>query len=146
MENHQSPKDRLSATQTLPTPSTCAATDTTTTSSPNSSNSDAPGSFPVDELDLLLPKVCEALVLVVQCLTSLTLQEEDKKGKEAETIRLSASPVKTLNPKGYIVNAQSHSADDVGFIEALLGELLFCSFWFTNSMTPAAASFKFSIR
>ena len=65
MENHQSPKDRLSATQILPTPSPCAATNTTITTAPNGSNSDVPRSFPVDELDLLLPKVCEALVLVV---------------------------------------------------------------------------------
>ncbi|TBU43988.1 spinocerebellar ataxia type 10 protein domain-containing protein [Dichomitus squalens] len=34
-------------------------------------------SAPLQELDLLLPKVCEALVLVTQCLTTITLRAEE---------------------------------------------------------------------
>ena len=120
MENHQSPKDRLSATQILPTPSPYASTNTTITTAPNGSNSDAPGSFPVDELDLLLPKVYEALVLAVQYRTSLALQaEDDGKGKEAEIIKLSVSPDNKSNPKAYVINVHSHPAGDVGFIKPL---------------------------
>lgn len=69
--------------------------------------------FPIDELDLLLPKVCEALVLVSQCLTSLTLHsEEDRKGKEVES-----QPISAIT---YVASA--HSAADIGFVESLLGK------------------------
>ncbi|KAI0705173.1 spinocerebellar ataxia type 10 protein domain-containing protein [Cytidiella melzeri] len=38
---------------------------------------DPPSNEPLEELDLLLPKICEALVLVTQCLISLALLSEE---------------------------------------------------------------------
>ena len=49
--------------------------------------------MPPHELDLLLPKVCEALVLVTQCIVSITLADEDdttvwvdNEGNEVKTL------------------------------------------------------------
>lgn len=76
--------------------------------------------FPIGELDLLLPKVCEALVLVSQCLTSLTLQsEEDEKGKEVESQATNHS-AGSDSLKTYVANAES--AANAGFVEILLGK------------------------
>lgn len=75
--------------------------------------------LPMGELDLLLPKVCEALVLVTQCLTSLTLQSEEVKISASQG-RLAAEPE---DLKLYVSDARSIS--DVGFVESLIGELLF---------------------
>lgn len=48
---------------------------------------------PLHELDLLLPKVCEALVLVTQCIVTITLADEDEatvwvdsEGNELKTV------------------------------------------------------------
>ncbi|KAK7687933.1 hypothetical protein QCA50_009152 [Cerrena zonata] len=82
--------------------------------------------FPMEELDLVLPKVCEALVLVTQCITSLTLHAaEDKNGnndKEAGTSpTVSLSPADSDSLKVYVANA--HSATNMGFVESLLDTL-----------------------
>lgn len=53
----------------------------------------SPPTTPLHELDLLLPKVCEALVLVIQCIITITLADEDdaavwvdNEGKELKTV------------------------------------------------------------
>lgn len=78
----------------------------------------------LQELDLLLPKVCEALVLVTQGLVSLALFSEESLNPPASPVRRDEPP--SLRPD------QSHLKDDmsraisprgVGFIEALTGRL-----------------------
>ncbi|TFK18978.1 hypothetical protein FA15DRAFT_674855 [Coprinopsis marcescibilis] len=39
---------------------------------------------PLSELDVMLPKVCEALVLVTQCVTTIALEAEEYKGRQFE--------------------------------------------------------------
>ena len=59
------------------------------------------------ELDLLLPKVSEALVLVSQCLTTLSLGEAEHAVPSAASIRA------TL--------AAAHSASGEGLVESVVG-------------------------
>ncbi|KAI0825852.1 spinocerebellar ataxia type 10 protein domain-containing protein [Irpex lacteus] len=73
-------------------------------STPDSANTSLPpaadteSSSPLNQIDLLLPKVCEALVLVTQCLVSLALFSEEEcnsKGPVPSQERTPSSP-KTL--------------------------------------------------
>ena len=81
----------------------------------------------LQEVDLLLPKICEALVLTTQCLTSLTLQSEDdgKKIHRAQSVREEASTMTDVidgaeSLKTYVGNASSSTGEEL--IEALIGE------------------------
>lgn len=76
---------------------------------------------PLRELDLLLPKVCESLVLVTQCLISLALFSEERRDrKDVAPVgdRRPSSPG-TADFKGYLNGASSSAG--LGSIEALIG-------------------------
>jgi ataxin-10 len=62
------------------------------------------------ELDLLLPKVCEALVLITQCITTITLEEEDDVDDDVDVDN---------ELKAFFNGAQSEGGE--GLIESLLG-------------------------
>ena len=81
---------------------------------PRSGDSAAGGAL--RELDLLLPKVCEALVLVTQCLTSLSLISE-------EGVANSRDPVASEQPGSRLKDVVSHAAapSGEGFVECLIG-------------------------
>lgn len=67
---------------------------------------------PLQELDMLLPKVCEALVLVTQCIITITLEEEDTGGN-----MWADDTVGVL--KVVFNDARSEGGD--GLVESLLG-------------------------
>ena len=76
------------------------------------------------ELDLLLPKVCEALVLVTQCLTSLALiSEESYAGSQATSL---PRPPEVRRATGRlaadVINTAMSPAGE-GFVECLIGAL-----------------------
>ncbi|EPT01859.1 hypothetical protein FOMPIDRAFT_54085 [Fomitopsis schrenkii] len=56
------------------------------------------------ELDLLLPKVCEALVLVVQCLTTLALSEPEESSPVAAsgTVKATLAAVRSAGGEGLV--------------------------------------------
>lgn len=64
------------------------------------------------ELDLLLPKVCEALVLITQCITTITLEEEDDVDDDVDVDN---------ELKAFFNGAQSEGGE--GLIESLLETL-----------------------
>ena len=64
---------------------------------------------PLQELDLLLPKVSEALVLVSQCLTTLALSEAEQSTPSATSVKA------TL--------AAARSPGGEGLVESLIGAL-----------------------
>ncbi|KAL6304512.1 spinocerebellar ataxia type 10 protein domain-containing protein, partial [Sparassis latifolia] len=80
-----------------------------------------PGYRNPQEIDLLLPKVCEALVLVVQCLTSILLAAElDAPAADAPSTRANrASDLRS--PRRYI--SEVHTADGQDFAEDLVETL-----------------------
>ncbi|KAG2011693.1 hypothetical protein CC2G_011781 [Coprinopsis cinerea AmutBmut pab1-1] len=49
------------------------------------SSSSSATAEPLSELDVMLPKVCEALVLVTQCITTISLEAEEHKGRQFES-------------------------------------------------------------
>ncbi|RPD64276.1 hypothetical protein L226DRAFT_533583 [Lentinus tigrinus ALCF2SS1-7] len=65
------------------------------------------------EIDLLLPKVCEALVLVTQCLTTIALRAEEAGSRRSKPI--------TPSPKAVMVAASTSSGQ--GFVECLVETL-----------------------
>lgn len=67
---------------------------------------------PPAELDVMLPKVCEALVLVAQCMVTTALEAEAYTG---------GSP--TQNPKKYFNEAR---LSKLGLVESLVGKLVRC--------------------
>lgn len=81
---------------------------------------------PLQEVDLLLPKVCEALVLALQCLISLTLQSEET-GKtvpgvsDALDLSRAEDGTKTQQQLKETVGG-SVSSDGIGFVEVLIGK------------------------
>ncbi|KAF9054428.1 spinocerebellar ataxia type 10 protein domain-containing protein [Panaeolus papilionaceus] len=84
--------------------------------SPNSSDSSSFLSPPA-ELDVMLPKVCEALVLVTQCIVTIGLEAEEMQ------IRVNNGITKLglfINLKTYFIQKQYH---DQGMVESLIGEL-----------------------
>jgi len=68
---------------------------------------------PPQNLDLLLPKVCEALVLITQCIVTITLEEEEKDHDNAST----DNEVDKLRTFFY----EARSEGGGGLIESLLG-------------------------
>ncbi|PSS31029.1 hypothetical protein PHLCEN_2v2442 [Hermanssonia centrifuga] len=82
---------------------------------------------PLEELDLLLPKICEALVLVSQCLISLTLYSEERfsaagtcAGKEPKLRRFEE------HLKDYVNDSMSPAGE--GSIECLIGAKVLSGF------------------
>lgn len=69
------------------------------------------------ELNVLLPQVCEALVLLAQCISSMTLQSVDMAAEERAGESLQA-----------IVNRQCHVEPDgtvQGTVESIVGKHVF---------------------
>ncbi len=96
------------------------------TGTPESANTSLPpaadteSSLPLNQIDLLLPKVCEALVLVTQCLVSLALFSEEEcnsKGPVPSQERTPSSP--SINFKDYVNSAVSTSG--TGSVESIVG-------------------------
>lgn len=75
---------------------------------------------PLEELDLLLPKVCEALVLVTQCLISLALLSEERLNSSANSVQESNGSTGSADThlKDYINGAQAQGKRSV---ETLIG-------------------------
>lgn len=86
-------------------------------SSERSNSSSAPSfpnSFP-QELDVMLPKVCEALVLVTQCIVTICLEAEEQQSRLEQGI---STIVSFTNLKTYFIQKQH---DGVGVVESLIG-------------------------
>lgn len=81
--------------------------------SPVQLSSDPPGPNP-SELDVMLPKVCEALVLITQCIVTITLQAEE--GRNIDSGFTATGP----NWKDFF--SESRRATQ-GFVETLIGKL-----------------------
>ena len=73
---------------------------------------------PLQELDLLLPKVCEALVLAAQCLTTITLRAEEA-GATRPVSLMRDTDAKDRSPRTIIAHATT--PDGQGFVECLVG-------------------------
>ena len=81
---------------------------------------------PLQNLDLLLPKVCEALVLVTECLTTVALRAEEA-ATDAGRPRISSAIETSANtsvsgqpsPKDLLVAATASSGQ--GLVESLVG-------------------------
>ncbi|KAF8967697.1 spinocerebellar ataxia type 10 protein domain-containing protein [Flammula alnicola] len=84
--------------------------------SPSPSSSSVP-SAPPQELDVMLPKVCEALVLVTQCIVTICLEAEEQQTRLEEGI---STYVSFTNMKSYFIQ-KKHS--EQGVVENLI-ELL----------------------
>ncbi|TFK89174.1 hypothetical protein K466DRAFT_487334 [Polyporus arcularius HHB13444] len=69
------------------------------------------------EIDLLLPKVCEALVLVTQCLTTIALRAEEA----GSTRPTSAGGLASPSPRTVMVAASTSTGQ--GFVECLVETL-----------------------
>ncbi len=70
--------------------------------------------FP-QELDVMLPKACEALVLVAQCIITISLEAEEQQARLDEGTSTYAS---FTNMKGYYAHKQH---DGEGLVESLIG-------------------------
>lgn len=71
--------------------------------------------FP-QELDVMLPKVCEALVLVTQCIVTICLEAEEHQTRLEEG---TSTYTAFTNMKGYYI-LKKHG--DIGVIENLIGQ------------------------
>ncbi|KAI0350670.1 hypothetical protein OH77DRAFT_1430661 [Trametes cingulata] len=87
------------------------------THSPAETEVDAP---PLQNLDLLLPKVCEALVLVTECLTTVALRAEEAAAARAAVIPPPPELVGS-SPKDILVAATATTGQ--GFVECLIETL-----------------------
>lgn len=82
--------------------------------SESSQQSPPPPAFAA-ELDVMLPKVCEALVLVTQCVVTITLEAEERSLQE----QVPSSSATETNLKNFFNDSRSPS--DHGFPESLVG-------------------------
>jgi len=57
---------------------------------------------PLAELDISLPNVCEALVLVTQCIITVTLEVADEMKQDAENLRGLFNGAKSENGQGLV--------------------------------------------
>lgn len=73
---------------------------------------------PLQNLDLLLPKVCEALVLVTQCLTTVALRAEEAAATPNANAPVASKPVHP-SPKRILAAAKAPSGQ--GLVEGLIG-------------------------
>ncbi|KAI9066956.1 hypothetical protein FKP32DRAFT_1644839 [Trametes sanguinea] len=80
----------------------------------------AVGLPPLQNLDLLLPKVCEALVLVTQCLTTVALRAEEAAATPNANAQVASESVYP-SPKGMLVAATGPSGQ--GLVEGLIETL-----------------------
>lgn len=93
-----------------------------------SSDADEASSHSLHEVDLLLPKVCEALILAVQCLISLILPSEDDgktveetlKGREGHFLPTPAVSYGAESLRAFVGAALSPAG--LGLVEELIGE------------------------
>jgi hypothetical protein len=93
---------------------------------------------PPQELDLLLPKVCEALVLITQCIITITLEDDDDDA--SILVDQQVDEFKT-----FFNEARSDRGD--GLIECLLGFLVLSMaylYTYTNSNRSSASTRPFS--
>lgn len=97
--------------------------DTPRTATVEDSETGTEGAAALQELDLLLPKVCEAFVLVTQCLTSLALISEESHAN-------SQGPAGACAPQGASVDgrladviSRAASPAGAGFVECLIDTL-----------------------
>lgn len=74
----------------------------------------SPGSL--RNLDVMLPKTCEALVLVTQCMVTIAIEAEEN----AVHVGLEDDNSPTTNMKNYFIEARTSGA---GVVESLIGEL-----------------------
>lgn len=82
--------------------------------SPSEQTSAASSPFP-QELDVMLPKVCEALVLVAQCIVTVALEAEEQQARINEG---SSTYTSFTNMKNYYVQKRY---EGVGLVESLIG-------------------------
>lgn len=82
--------------------------------------------LPPTELDIMLPKVCEALVLVTQCIITITLGADDVQNQGAES---------EYNLKTFFNETRS---SDRGLVECLIGALD----WFCSTLTDTNYVFE----
>ncbi|KAL7280860.1 hypothetical protein ACG7TL_005804 [Trametes sanguinea] len=75
---------------------------------------------PLQNLDLLLPKVCEALVLVTQCLTTVALRAEEAAATPNANAPVASKPVHP-SPKRILAAAKAPSGQ--GLVEGLIETL-----------------------
>jgi ataxin-10 len=59
---------------------------------------------PPAELDLLLPKVCEGLVLIAQCVSTIVLEEEEAQESGNGTLKAAFNEALSEDGKGLIEN------------------------------------------
>jgi ataxin-10 len=79
----------------------------------------------LNELDLLLPKVCEALVLVTQGLVSLALFSEEMLNSKSPTVRTDDLPSYPMETRFKDKMNCAVSEQGVGLVEALIGSCVF---------------------
>ncbi|KAG5650835.1 hypothetical protein H0H81_010865 [Sphagnurus paluster] len=74
----------------------------------------APQTLPPAELDVMLPKVCEALVLVTQCIVNITLEADQgaQRGEQGQE-RTTETDLKALFN-------ETHDSDNSGIVEGLI--------------------------
>lgn len=99
---------------------------------------------PPHELDLLLPKVCEALVLVTQCVITITLDEEEGDDDEEDD----ADASMWVDNEGNELRTQfneARSAAGEGLAESLLGLLLNFKFFPSRLLTTRQSFFDYWI-
>jgi len=82
--------------------------------SPSSIDAGAPPS----ELDVMLPKACEGLVLITQCITTVALEAEKYKGNKFDESVVGSN----WNLKDYFTDIRY---DSQGLVENLIGMFLF---------------------
>jgi ataxin-10 len=70
---------------------------------------------PLAELDVMLPKVCEALVLVTQCITTIALEAEESKDRQFDAVG------SITNMKEFFIDVRFSGQ---GLVENLIGKLL----------------------
>lgn len=71
----------------------------------------------LQELDLVLPQVCEAIVLITQCLISILLAEEPAQSHTSSTALRAVQHIDDRPTKNYLVTA-THT---LGLVESLIG-------------------------
>lgn len=89
----------------------------------------------ITSLDIMLPKVCEALVLVTQCMVTVAIEAEDN----AVHMGLQEDDDPKTNMKNYFNEVRTSG---IGIIESLIGECRVQSA-FTDTTTLVLMAFSF---
>lgn len=100
------------------------------------------GEAPPIELDVMLPKVCEALVLITQCISTITLEPEERELSPIEEQEKAASSSTLRSARSFATFREYFNETryaDNGLVETLIGKWRFDSwvrfgFGFTNSL------------